>query len=145
MYLNEARINVLEVPKEYTLAHCISADLNITNEAQLLIDQKYKLRETIMRVNSDIVSLWDSEGMNGACILCNDIFNLVIKRKSEDKINYEKIKNALIVMKKICEKNGINKIAVPFVTFDESMNTDTVIDLIIRVFLETDIEVLLIR
>ena len=146
MTLKETGDNLLELPGDYNIVHCISAERNFDNGLRSAIDKKYNLKETMAGVVPDFVALWDSERMDGSCIMCNGVFNLVTRRSEEDAVTYRTFENALVVMRKICGDNPkYHKLAIARESLKELGNVDKAIMAIVRVFFHNDIEILLVR
>lgn len=133
------------MPKDYALAHCISADFALGAGIAKEFDKRFNCRRKLFDVyKGSLVPRWDKMQKGCSVILFGDhvIFNLVTKRNYWNKPTLDTIKNALDWMKDQCEIYDIKKVAMPKIAcgLDRKKWSD-VKPLIEKVFADTDIEI----
>lgn len=74
------------------------------------------------------------------------VLNLITKERYFQKPTYQSMRLALEVMKKICEEEEIQKIAMPIIGCGlDKLTWDKVSEIIKDLFLDTDIEILVCK
>ena len=147
MKLIEIKKDLFDMPKEYALAHCISADFALGAGIAKEFDKRFGTREDLfITACGDMTDSW--EETRGNCIVTRwrysdpVVFNLITKRNYWDKPTLETIEEALMRMRFNCFLWGVSKIAMPRIGcgLDKQKWSD-VKPLIEKVFGDTDFEI----
>ncbi len=148
MKIIEIRKNLFDMPDEYALAHCISADFALGAGIAKEFNKRYKCKEKLFMVfENSWTSRWDKSKYidRGNCIILfgdRTIFNLVTKRNYWNKPTMATLETALRYMKEQCNELEIDKIAMPRIGCGlDRLNWSDVRLLIEKVFEDTDIEI----
>lgn len=145
MTIKEEKRDLFTMPKDYALAHCISADFALGAGIAKEFDKRFNCRRKLFNVyKRSLVPRWDKIPNGCSVILFSDyvIFNLVTKRNYWNKPTLDTIKNALDWMKDQCEMYDINKVAMPRLGCGlDRQNWSDVKALIEDVFKDTNIEI----
>jgi len=105
-------------------------------------NMKYKLRKKY----PNYLSEWNNNRCEGDCIIEGRVLNLITKKMYFDKPTYQSLKAALTVMKTICYKETITKIAMPVIGCGlDKLSWDKVSEIIKEVFSDSDIEILICK
>lgn len=143
MKVVEEKRDLFSVSEDYYLAHCISADFGMGKGIVVEFNKRFDMKKKLISKYKNFLSIWDAKVPKGYCILEGRVLNLITKRNYWQKPTYETVENSLNVMKKICEKENIKKIAMPTIAAGlDGLEWSKVRMLINKVFEETDIEVL---
>ena len=138
MNISEIKKDLFEMPEDYYLAHCISADFALGAGIAKIFDEVYNMRFKLFR---------DYDGYEydgGDALLIDNVFNLVTKSKCYHKPTYESLRESLEVMKRIMELGAITKLAMPKIASGlDRLDWDEVYDIICEVFEDTDVEILI--
>lgn len=150
MKLTEIKKDLFDMPKEYALAHCISADFALGAGIAKEFDKRFNCREDLFRsAHGDMVEDWNNETLTfRQCVVTHwrnidpIIFNLITKRRYWEKPTLKTIEGALEDMRFCCFLWGISKIAMPRIGcgLDKQKWSD-VKQLIEKVFGDTDFEI----
>ncbi len=145
MTIKEEKRDLFTMPKDYALAHCISADFALGAGIAKEFDKRFNCRRKLFDMyKRSLVPRWDKIPNGCSVILLSDhvIFNLVTKRNYWNKPTLDTIKNALDWMKDQCEMYEINKVAMPRIGCGlDRQNWSDVKSLIEKVFADLDIEI----
>lgn len=98
--------DLFQVPGDYYLVHCISADFALGKGIAVEFNKRYNMRNRLLQKYT----------VNGAypkCYLIDNVFNLVTKDKYWCKPTYTTLRQSLMIMKDICVQNDIKKVAMP--------------------------------
>ena len=140
MELIEVKQDLFTVPKDYALAHCISADYALgagiaeefTKRGVKQQLEQYNTHTPVGKTVTTHATEWLIE------------FNLVTKEKYWQKPIYETVHSALVHMKLYCNTFKIKKLAMPRIGCGlDKLEWSKVKDLIIQVFKNMDIEILI--
>lgn len=133
MILKEQKCNLFCVGKEYTMAHCISADYALGAGIAVDFQKRYHLKEKLKETGS---------GSYPDCIYIKGVFNLVTKKNYWDKPTYESMEAALKLMRDIVVRNTYTKIAMPKIGCGlDRLQWPKVREIIEDVFADTDCEI----
>lgn len=139
----ENKQDLFSVPKEYYLAHCISADFALGAGIAAIFDKKFDMRTKLTKAYPNFLYEYHKTNMQGQCLLVGNVLNLVTKAKYYQKPTYATLYIALCHMRDICQINNIKKIAMPAIGCGlDRLNWIKVSDMIKTVFKSTDIEIL---
>jgi hypothetical protein len=145
IYKEEVR-NLFEVPKEYYLAHCISADFGMGKGIAVEFNKRFNMKETLLTKYPNYLNQWDNMGLVGECILEGRVLNLVTKDRYFNKPTYKSMLQALREMQSLCWMYGIDKIAMPIIGCGlDRLEWPEVRDLIKDVFKNDNIEIIVCK
>lgn len=134
----EIRDDLFKYDKEYYLVHCISRDFALGAGIAKEFDKRYSMREKLF-----LSYRYPKYQSCGNVILIDTVFNLVTKNKYWHKPTLESLTSTLYDMKKLCEKNGVSKLAMPKIGCGlDKLNWEDVKQQIMCCFQDTDIEIL---
>ena len=147
MTYNEKHCDLFSVPKEYYLAHCISADFGMGAGIVVEFNKRFNMKQKLMSKYPDFIDKWDYQSTlcnnNGQCILEDRVFNLITKRNYWLKPTYDTLTAALLCMKSIAVEKNITKIAMPLIGCGlDKLEWTKVSEIIKTVFKDTSIEIL---
>lgn len=144
MKLRQEKCNLFSVPKEYYLAHCISADFGMGAGIAVQFNNHFDMKRKLITKYSDYLKVWDDKKNKGTCILEGKVFNLITKRNCWQKPTYKSLENALICMLNYAKYNNVKKIAMPMIGCGlDRLEESKVKDIINKIFEDTDIEILI--
>lgn len=103
MKIKEIKYNLFNLPNEYYLAHCISADYELGAGIAVEFQKRFHLRQYLHQ---------NGKRTYPDCILVNKVFNLVTKSKYWNKPTYESLTKSLEMMRDIIVEKKIEKIAI---------------------------------
>lgn len=149
MTIKEIEKDLFTMPKDYALAHCISADFALGAGIAKEFNKRFRARYKLFNVYpASWTYRWDKTKerfRGGSIILFSDytFFNLITKRNYWDKPTLTTIENSLLWMKEQCEDYDIKKLAMPRIGCGlDRQNWLDVKALIEKVFADTDIEIM---
>lgn len=134
----EVNGDLFTAPKEYSLAHCVGADLSMG--AGIAI----RFRNSFGR----IVQLRAQEPKVGGLAVLTDgkrfVYYLVTKRFSNQKPKYADLLRSLLALRKHMKANGVKRLAIPRIGCGlDRLEWTQVYDLLYRVFNADNVEILL--
>lgn len=142
LYIEEIR-DLFEVPKEYYLAHCISADFGMGKGIVVEFNKRFNMKRRLQSKYPDFINEWHRYKYSFSCILEDRVFNLITKERYWHKPTYESLRGSLCIMKSIATQKGINKIAMPVIGCGlDKLQWQIVSDIIKETFIDTSIEIL---
>ena len=145
IYAEEVR-DLFSVPEDYYLAHCISADFGMGKGIVVEFNKKFNMKYKLQNKHPNYLSEWHNSTCEGDCIIEGRVLNLITKERCFHKPTYQSLKSALIVMKTICYKETITKIAMPVIGCGlDKLSWDKVSEIIQEVFSDSDIEILVCK
>lgn len=152
MILKEIKKDLFDMPNDYVLAHCISADFALGAGIAKEFNKRFRTRDDLFfTACGNMIESWDEKGENnmpqGCCIVTHQnpvVFNLVTKRNYWDKPTLKSIEEALEDMRFCGYLFGKDKIAMPRIGcgLDKQKWSD-VKPLIEKVFGDTDFEIVI--
>ena len=129
--------------EEYHLAHCISADFSMSKGIVTQFNKRFGIGNMLKKSYPDYAASWSQEGKQFDCLLTGRVFNLVTKEKYNDHPTYDSVRGALEMMRGICERQGVRKVAMPKIASGlDRLQWDKVSGIIREVFGNTDIEIM---
>lgn len=144
-YREEIR-DLFTVSDEYYLAHCISADFALGAGIALEFDKRFGMRRKLLSGYPQYLQYIMLYRIQGECILIDRVFNLVTKERYFQKPTYRSVKQALMMMKKLCVAKNINKIAMPLIGCGlDRLQWEKVSEIVQEVFKDIDIEIVVCR
>lgn len=136
MILKEEKRDLFEVPVEYHLAHCISADFGMAAGIAVEFNKRFNMKIKLM-------SKYGSTTYPN-CLVENGVFNLVTKDKYWQKPSIETLQGALNCMRDYVLENNITKIAMPKIGCGlDRLQWGSVKEVINDTFKDIDIEILI--
>ena len=139
MYYHEEKMNLMDVPQGWWIAHCVSGDFALGAGVAKQINEAFNMREMLLRQ-------WDEgdvENMGYWCAPCGNVLNLITKPKYWNKPTLESLREALDDMRKLINEEGIKKIAMPKIGCGlDRLNWDDVSPMIQEIFKDTDVEIM---
>lgn len=143
MKYNVRKMNLFDVPEDYYLAHCISADFGMGKGIVIEFNKRFNMKERLKEKYPLFFTWWKNYHYVAECILVDRVFNLITKAKYYHKPTYESLRTALVLMRYEARDKGIKKIAMPKIGCGlDGLSWDKVEQLIKEVFSSTDIEIL---
>lgn len=141
MNYREGKMNLLDVPQGWWIAHCISADFTLGAGVAKQIDEVFNMRSMLNSLwgqNSPMAGQWKAP----CCLPCGNVFNLVTKERYWHKPTLNTLREALEEMAHYAEKMNVKKIAMPKIGCGlDKLNWDDVSAMIKNIFQDTDIEI----
>ena len=135
MVIIEKNMNIFDVPDVYYRAHCVDATYALGINIAKQFDLKYDLKSRLIKIGI---------GKCPDCILIDNIFNLVTKKRHWDKPTYPTLANSLLLMKTIAIENNIHHITMPMIGCGaDKLEWEFVRFLIAKIFSEVNIEILI--
>lgn len=138
MYYHEEKMNLLDVPQGYFIAHCISGDFTLGAGVAKQIDEAFNMKNMLRM-------MWGNDGMSDEywCAPCGNVLNLVTKRRYYQKPTLESLREALEDMRKLVDEEGIKKIAMPKIGCGlDRLNWEDVSPMIQEIFDDADVEIM---
>lgn len=141
-YYEEKR-DLFSVDKDYFLAHCISADFGMGAGIVVLFNRRFDMKQRLKHKYPNYLKKWQTENLNGDCIVVDRVFNLITKERVYNKPTYESLENALLKCKRYAVANNITKIAMPLIGCGlDQLKWECVSEIVKKTFADTDIEIL---
>lgn len=142
IYKEETR-DLFEVPEEYHLAHCISADFGMGRGIVVEFNRRFNMKKMLQVLFNGYLEEFIENNYKSDCIMVGRVFNLITKERYWQKPTYLTMRNALEMMKKLAVENNVEKIAMPIVGCGlDRLQWDKVSEIIKEVFQDTEIEIL---
>lgn len=107
MKLEIKEMDLFTAPEKYKMAHCLSADLRLNMGIVVQMNRTYDLKTKLKAVAPVRPVKWPD------CILTGSVFNLITKETYKSKPTLDTLTEALCVMRRIVEQEGIRYIAMP--------------------------------
>lgn len=135
MIIREEQRDLFSVDHGYYFAHCISGDFALGAGVALQFDKIYNMKK---KLKSKYGSTEDN-----CCILVDNVFNLVTKKRYFYKPTYESLTEALEEMRDNIIDLEIEKIAIPRIGSGlDRLSWDRVKEIIEEVLIGVDVEIL---
>ena len=121
---------------DYSIGHCVSADLRMSQGIAKIFKEKFGRIDTLRGSGVDV------GGISTLCINGRWIYYLITKRKFHDKPLYSDIESALLNMKLHAELNDVRNIDLPKIGCGlDKMVWDKVKMIIKSVFCDSNIKI----
>lgn len=138
MTLTYRKGDLFTIPREYYLAHCISADFALGAGIAKQFDRVYHMR---FKLNNRYGNTFQKERV-GQAYMVDNVFNLVTKEMYYQKPTYEMLRNCLLDMKDKVIQHDIHKIAMPKIGCGlDRLEWFAVEHIIENVFADLDVEI----
>lgn len=142
MTYKEVNGNLFDAPKEYYLAHCISADFGMGKGIVVEFNNRYDMKNKLQARFPNYLSWYNRVNIGGDCLLEGKVFNLITKEHYWDKPTLQTMKKALMKMRHLCLKENVFYLAMPKIGAGlDRLNWNDVSKLLQEVFKDTDIDV----
>lgn len=138
MYYHEEKMNLLDVPQGYFIAHCISGDFTLGAGVAKQIDEAFNMKNMLRMI-------WGKYDTTDGywCAPCGNVLNLITKRRYYQKPTLDSLREALEDMRKLVDEEGIKKIAMPKIGCGlDRLNWDDVSPMIQEIFDDADVEIM---
>jgi len=146
MIYEEEQRDLFLVSEEYYLAHCISADFGMGKGIVVEFNKRFNMKYKLRNKYPNYLNEWYNSGYEGDCIMEGRVLNLITKERYFHKPTYQSLRSALMVMKTICHKENITKIAMPVIGCGlDKLSWNKVSRIIKEVFSDSDIEILVCK
>lgn len=138
MTLTYRKGDLFQTPREYYLAHCISADFALGAGIAKQFDRVYNMR---FKLNNRYGNTPQKERI-GQAYLVENVFNLVTKEWYYNKPTYETLTKCFEEMRAVIIQLNITKLAIPKIGCGLDRLQWSVVEQIIKgVFTDLDIEI----
>lgn len=146
MVYTEEVMDLFDVPGDYYLAHCISADFGMGKGIAVEFNRRFDMKQRLQSKYPDYINEWHRRKWLFNCILEDRVFNLVTKERYFHKPTYDSLRGALSLMRLIAAQMGITKIAMPVIGCGlDRLQWGKVSEIIKDVFEDTSIEILVCK
>lgn len=105
MKLKFRKLDILNAPQGYYLAHAISADYTLGAGVAKQLDRVYNLKDKLTR--------WHPNSEVGDCLTVDNVFNLVDKNSRYDEVDLDDLCTCFESMRNTAVALGVKKIAMP--------------------------------
>ncbi len=138
MVMNEVQMDLMQIPRGWAIAHCISGDMALGAGVAKQIEEKYNMRQ---QLKACFCCGYQSLAV-GTAYLVMDVFNLVTKEQYWHKPTLASLRQSLESMAKVCKTCGIKHLAMPRIGCGlDRMDWTDVKPMIADVFKDVDIEI----
>lgn len=142
MLYKEIRKDLFDMPEDYYLAHCISADFGMGKGIVVEFNKRFDMKRKLQATHPDYINQYTHYKMCGDCILEGRVFNLITKERYYQKPTYASLLGALNVCKNVCIENDIKKVAMPMIGCGlDRLEWQKVSNMLKNVFDQTDMEI----
>ncbi len=142
MTYREEKMNLMDVPQGWWIAHCISADFALGAGVAKQIADQFNMKEMLNKlwgINSKMHGNWSAP----CCLPCGNVFNLVTKERYFYKPTLDALRSALEEMRDFANNMGVKRIAMPKIGCGlDRLNWENVSPMIQDIFKDTDVEVM---
>lgn len=146
MIYTEENRDLFTVPKDYRLAHCISADFGMDKGIVVEFNKRFDIKRKLQTKYPDYLNQYTHKRIGGDCLLEGRVFNLITKERYFYKSTIITMRLALEKMKQVCLENNIKKIAMPVIGCGlDRLNWKNVSRQIKDIFADTDVEILVCK
>ena len=146
MIYREEIKDLFSISDQYYLAHCISADFGMGKGIVIEFNNRFNMKRKLKSKYPNYLKEYSEENRCGDCILDGRVLNLITKERYYQKPTYESFTQALHVMKRVCLRNEINKVAMPMIGCGlDKLEWDKVSEVIRDIFDDTKMEILVCK
>ena len=140
MIYSEIYKDIFTMDKKFYLAHCIASDFRMGAGIAVAFKKKYSL-VTPLKTYS-----YTRDTSPGSCVLVDNVFNLITKRRSTGKPTYLSLTKSLYKMKEIIVECDIEYLAMPKIGCGlDRLQWGKVREIINEVFKNTNIEIVICK
>lgn len=143
MTFTEQEQDIFELSNKdnYYFVQCISSDFKMGKGIALEFNKVFNCKNELVKEFKNFK--WEDKGR---CIKAKNsiVFHLITKNRYWDKPTYRTLKESLIELKTLCIEQGVKKLAMPKIGCGlDKLQWNTVKENIIKIFNDTDIEILI--
>ena len=143
MTFTEKEQDIFELSNKdnYYFVQCISSDFKMGKGIALEFNRVFNCKNELVKEFKNFK--WEN---TGRCIKAKNsiVFHLITKNKYWDKPTYRTLKESLIELKTLCIEQNIKKLVMPKIGCGlDKLQWNTVKENIIKIFNDTDIEILI--
>ncbi|PYE48626.1 macro domain-containing protein [Paenibacillus barcinonensis] len=136
MQFDERQQDLFELKEDYALAHCISADARMGKGIAVQFRERFDLQSLQEQAGQEPLKI-------GRCYPAGRTLNLVTKAKFSNKPTYISLTQAVESMRKVCEEQGITRLAMPRIGCGlDRLKWEKVSSIIQNTFADMDIEII---
>ena len=130
------RGNLFSASKEYSLAHCVSKDLNMGAGIATEFKRRFGRVNSLKLQNKGIGDVALLQLPDGRCI-----FYLITKLKYWQKPTYANLSRSLHKLRYLCDKHGVARLAMPRIACGiDRLSWSKVKELLTRIFRNSNIK-----
>ena len=137
MTYTEKQMDLFEVPKEYYIVHCISADFQMNHVLSMAIDKKKKKKNNLFDNYKGLRFIYP------LCLTTDRVISLATKANQDVETDKKDLAWCIYDMKRIMDSRGIKKIAMAKSCFDKT-KWNEVKKILQDVFNDTDVDILVV-
>lgn len=134
---SELECDLFSVPSDFSLAHCVSADMQMSRGIAVLFKNKFQSTDFLLQ---------QGQSSGGLAVLPDTtrfVYYLVTKNAFSDKPTYDSLWSSLLNLREHILAYGVFKLAIPALGCGlDGLSWPTVRSLVISCFAEVDIEIL---
>ncbi len=135
MNVTEKEGDLFELPDDYALAHCISADARMGKGIAAEFVRRFGLESLKAKAAETPLEI-------GACYREGRVMNLVTKAKFSGKPTYDSLTRAVRSLRETCEDGGVRRLGMPRIGSGlDRLRWDKVREIVQKEFADTDIEI----
>ena len=143
MTFTEKEQDIFELSNKdnYYFVQCISSDFKMGKGIALEFNKVFNCKNELVKEFKNFK--WEN---TGRCIKAKNsiVFHLITKNRYWDKPTYRTLKESLIELKTLCLEQNIKKLVMPKIGCGlDKLQWNTVKENIIKIFNDTDIEILI--
>jgi len=106
MIYEEIKKDIFTMDKnKWYFGHCIASDFGMGAGIAVQFQKKFNLRNKLSNSTED--------SSPGSCILINNVFNLITKKRSSGKPTYKTLESSLLNMRNLIVNDNIQFVAMP--------------------------------
>lgn len=148
----ELKCDLFSLPKEYMLAHCISADYALGASIAKAFRDNLKVKDALLKLNNK--NCWNGKGRCEIVMVqnasCETVYvaNLITKCRYFQKPTYESLEESLVDLKQKLSHDfpEVRKIGMPLIGCGlDRLHWEKVSEIIIQIFENTDLEITVCR
>ncbi|OWA35924.1 hypothetical protein B9G55_08565 [Saccharibacillus sp. O16] len=135
MNFTEKQGDLFELPDDYVLAHCISADARMGKGIAAEFVRRFDLAPLKAKAEAAPLEI-------GVCYREGRVMNLVTKARFSGKPTYDSLTRAVRSLREACEAEGVHKLGLPRIGSGlDRLRWEKVREIVQREFADTDVEI----
>lgn len=116
MRMIEKKMDLFDLPNEYTLVHCISQDCAMGAGIAKTFNQKYPdMKPGLIKTLNANKLKYPKSLLYHEISEKHDVINMITKEKYWHKPTYDTFRDTLLDVVLLCKKNGIKKLGMPYI------------------------------
>lgn len=143
MFFHETKMNVLDVPSDYVIVHCISADYALGAGVAKQIERKFHIKDALRECSlSQYVAEKGYLDLKETYVVGN-IYNVVTKKYYFEKPTMNDFSDAIYNLRDAIIGNSVKKIAMPRIGCGlDKLSWNMVSAEIKKIFSDIDVEIM---